>query len=459
MHCGMEGVVAQELVKISGRCRPIRQFFNFNCVLYEKPLLESGTMGTGAKVDVIVPHTTNSFSDGGDAEAGGGIPMCTLRNFPHLIDHCIEWARAKFTDLFVSPASQLQQFLENPEGFISGLETKFEQHERIGALERGVDTLKAIKDLAAQVLVLAKVMITCVSLAWRDFHAFFRDVILQLIATFPAGAKTKSGEPFWSGHKIFPEALEFDPQNPLHKEFLIAAANLYACVFKVGWLWGDLCTGPSIQAKRTSSTPSDVAAWFINKRKVYPVKPVVDYSKLPPIDIPVNVPDDEGWWAQVNALIQARRKANSSGKMPEITRQDDTPTSKSIKRLAQEAGLDTKKKKLLVFDDVALTNEDGDGGYSYASLSPDGSLLVAESFVWDMHTLECKQRMPVTATDMVWTKDGKHLIGPSYSRVYIYGLGAHEAERTVIYENPFPGAELACAATSGGVIERWQKEP
>ncbi|EGD79270.1 hypothetical protein PTSG_09688 [Salpingoeca rosetta] len=39
-----------------------------------------------------------------------------------------------------------------------------------------------------------------------------------------------------------------------------------------------------------------------------------------------------------------------------------------------------------------------------------------------MHGLACKQRMPVTATDMVWTKDGKHLIGPSYSRVYIYGL-------------------------------------
>ncbi len=41
-------------------------------------------------------------------------------------------------------------------------------------------------------------------------------------------------------YKIFPEVLEFDPQNPLHKEFLIAAANLYACVFKVGWLWGAL---------------------------------------------------------------------------------------------------------------------------------------------------------------------------------------------------------------------------
>ncbi len=52
----------------------ITQPVDSECVLYEKPLLESGTMGTGAKVDVIVPHTTNSFSDGGDAEAG----MCAV---------------------------------------------------------------------------------------------------------------------------------------------------------------------------------------------------------------------------------------------------------------------------------------------------------------------------------------------------------------------------------------------
>ncbi|EGD81240.1 hypothetical protein PTSG_11277 [Salpingoeca rosetta] len=181
-------------------------------------------MGTGANVDVIVPHTINSYSDGGDAEAGCATSRTSSSG-----------ARAKFTDLFVSPASQLQQFLEDPEGFTLGLETKIEQHvggERIGALERGVDTLKAIKDLAAQ-LQEKPTMETCVSLAWCDFHAFSRDVILDLIATFPADAKTKSGEPFWSAYKIFPEVLEFDPQNPLHKAFLIAVTNLDARVFKV----------------------------------------------------------------------------------------------------------------------------------------------------------------------------------------------------------------------------------
>lgn len=26
--------------------------------------------------------------------------MCTLRNFPHFTEHCIEWARAQFSDWF-----------------------------------------------------------------------------------------------------------------------------------------------------------------------------------------------------------------------------------------------------------------------------------------------------------------------------------------------------------------------
>lgn len=80
--------------------------------------------------------------------------MCTLRNFPHLIDHCIEWARAKFNDLFVSPATQLQQFLEDPETFLTSIERNLNQHvggERTAALERAVDTLRTLKAITMEV--------------------------------------------------------------------------------------------------------------------------------------------------------------------------------------------------------------------------------------------------------------------------------------------------------------------
>jgi len=41
--------------------------------------------------------------------------MCTLRNFPYLISHCIEWARSKFFEVFVKPSEFLCEFKANSE--------------------------------------------------------------------------------------------------------------------------------------------------------------------------------------------------------------------------------------------------------------------------------------------------------------------------------------------------------
>ena len=68
---------------------------------------------------IVVPGLTKSYSEGGKAGEAGGIPMCTLRNFPHLIEHCIEWSRSLFEDLFVSPARQAAVFLDNPAAFVA----------------------------------------------------------------------------------------------------------------------------------------------------------------------------------------------------------------------------------------------------------------------------------------------------------------------------------------------------
>lgn len=92
-----------------------------SCVFYEKPLLESGTLGTKCNVQVVLPHKTESYSDHKDAEDEDNIPMCTLRNFPSLIDHCIEWARAQFTDQFVTPFADASKFVEDKEGYLNSL--------------------------------------------------------------------------------------------------------------------------------------------------------------------------------------------------------------------------------------------------------------------------------------------------------------------------------------------------
>ena len=69
---------------------------------------------------MIVPHKTQCYGDSTDPPEEG-IPMCTLRNFPNIIEHCIEWAKAKFSELFVDAPNDVVAYLEDPEKYVSNL--------------------------------------------------------------------------------------------------------------------------------------------------------------------------------------------------------------------------------------------------------------------------------------------------------------------------------------------------
>ena len=47
--------------------------------------------------------------------------MCTLRNFPNQIEHCIEWGRDKFNELFVDTPGDLKSFLDDKNTFVKNL--------------------------------------------------------------------------------------------------------------------------------------------------------------------------------------------------------------------------------------------------------------------------------------------------------------------------------------------------
>jgi molybdopterin/thiamine biosynthesis adenylyltransferase len=59
------------------------------CVFFEKPLLESGTLGTKGNTQVIVPHLTESYGSSQDPPEKE-TPSCTVKNFPNAIQHTIE---------------------------------------------------------------------------------------------------------------------------------------------------------------------------------------------------------------------------------------------------------------------------------------------------------------------------------------------------------------------------------
>lgn len=47
--------------------------------------------------------------------------MCTLRNFPNQIEHCIEWGRDLFNKLFVDRLNDAVSYIEKPIQFVSDL--------------------------------------------------------------------------------------------------------------------------------------------------------------------------------------------------------------------------------------------------------------------------------------------------------------------------------------------------
>mmetsp|Transcript_35175 Transcript_35175/g.25646 ORF Transcript_35175/g.25646 Transcript_35175/m.25646 type:complete len:184 (+) Transcript_35175:1380-1931(+) len=59
-----------------------RLYVDRRCVWYEKPLLESGTLGTKANSQMVIPHKTQCYGDSQDPPEEA-IPMCTMRNFPN----------------------------------------------------------------------------------------------------------------------------------------------------------------------------------------------------------------------------------------------------------------------------------------------------------------------------------------------------------------------------------------
>lgn len=64
-------------------------YMDQRCVFFEKPLLESGTLGTKGNTQVIIPHLTESYASSQDPPEKE-TPSCTVKNFPNAIQHCIE---------------------------------------------------------------------------------------------------------------------------------------------------------------------------------------------------------------------------------------------------------------------------------------------------------------------------------------------------------------------------------
>ncbi|XP_062197173.1 ubiquitin-activating enzyme E1 2-like [Phragmites australis] len=199
-----------------------RMYIDSRCVYFQKPLLESGTLGAKCNTQMVIPHLTENYGASRDPPEKQA-PMCTVHSFPHNIDHCLTWARSEFEGLLEKSPTEVNAFLSNPSGYATAARTAGDAQAR-DQLERVIECLDREKCETFQ---------DCITWARLKFEDYFSNRVKQLTFTFPEDAMTSSGAPFWSAPKRFPRPLEFSSADPSQLSFLLAASKLRAETFGI----------------------------------------------------------------------------------------------------------------------------------------------------------------------------------------------------------------------------------
>lgn len=176
-----------------------RKYVDSKCVENEKPLFESGTLGSKCNTQTIIPHKTATYSELTDTD-DKTIPMCTIRSFPNKIEHCIEWGLEIFNTIITRPLEDLDMVFNNTGRFINEMsnpENVYSNIERLGLVEKYFD------------MSMKKSLNSFVKLAEYLYDKYFVEPIMDLLYSFPDDLQDEHGNNYWSGKKLKPKVTNF----------------------------------------------------------------------------------------------------------------------------------------------------------------------------------------------------------------------------------------------------------
>ncbi|CAN4106155.1 unnamed protein product [Withania somnifera] len=199
-----------------------RLYIDQRCLYFQKPLLESGTLGAKCNTQMVIPHLTENYGASRDPPEKQA-PMCTVHSFPHNIDHCLTWARSEFEGLLEKTPAEVNAYLINPSDYIPAMQKAGDAQAR-DTLDRVLECLDKER---------CDTFEDCITWARLRFEDYFANRVKQLTYTFPEDATTSSGAPFWSAPKRFPRPLQFSVDDASHLQFLLAASILRAETFGI----------------------------------------------------------------------------------------------------------------------------------------------------------------------------------------------------------------------------------
>jgi len=187
-----------------------RRYIDTQCTTYNRPLIDSGTLGTKAHVQMIIPHVTSCYNDTQDPPEDA-VPMCTIHNFPAMIEHCIEWSRDHFNEYFTDVIVDAKKLIENPDQFYEDLK------------KEGNTTLQLVKLRNIKkhiVLEDENKFEKVIEFSVMQYTQNFDHNIRQLLFNFPEDYKNNDGSLFWTGSKRCPHPIPYDANDPVCFNFV-----------------------------------------------------------------------------------------------------------------------------------------------------------------------------------------------------------------------------------------------
>lgn len=169
-----------------------RNYVNSRCTMFEKPLFESGTLGTKANTQPIIPYKTATYSDINDQESEE-IPMCTLKNFPSQISHCVEWSHELYSKIIEDPINNCKALLSDFQNF----KNKVDMIDNLELKNEKIHNTDSILNIL--ISLIENNQCNAIKYTINLFKYYYVNPIISILNTY------SENENFWIGNRIKPD--------------------------------------------------------------------------------------------------------------------------------------------------------------------------------------------------------------------------------------------------------------
>ena len=191
---------SQDFVLIAVDNIKARNYLNEQCIYNRIKLIECGTLGENASSQLIIPFVTEEYK--GVENNNDKVGVCTIRNLPSLIEHCIEWSKMKFEEYFIKNIKTLKNFIESPEKFLDD--------------NKGNDLYEKLLYLKEYFIIFkSRNFDECLNLGKKLFNLNYKKNIEDILTINPPDKLLKDGSKFWKGSNRLPHIMEFNAEDDI----------------------------------------------------------------------------------------------------------------------------------------------------------------------------------------------------------------------------------------------------